>query len=130
MLLLDVEVEEAEAEDSVEVDSTVDEDSWVVVSCVVDSSVVEVGSSVVVGLSSVVVVFSSVVVGSSCVVSSVFCVSDFVSVVLSSSEDSVSCRRTHCCHRFTNGPFPHGSCCTFCASRGASWPWFMADGAS
>lgn len=112
MLLLDVEVGSLEVEDEVEVDSTVDEDSWVVDSwvvdsCVVDSSVVDVGSSVVVGLSSVVVVFSSVVVGSSCVVSSVFRLSDFVSVV---SDESVSCRRTHCRHRCTNGPFSHGYC--------------------
>lgn len=129
MLLLDVEVEslEVEVEVEVEVDSTVDEDSWVVVSCVVDSSVVDVGSSVVVGLSSVVVVFSSVVVGSSCVVSSVFRASDFVSVV---SDESVSCRRTHCRHRRTNGPFSHGPCCTLCASRGTSWSRFIAVGAS
>jgi hypothetical protein len=94
----------------VSVDETVDdeEDCSVDVASVVDSSVVDTGFSVVVVcLSSVVVASSSVVVSSSLVVS---LVSDFASVDVSlSSVSDVSCRRIHCCHFSTSGPFSHGS---------------------
>lgn len=112
----------------VSVDEIIDdeEDCSVDVASVVDSSVVDTGSSVVVGsssvvvgLSSVVVCFSSVVVALSSVVVSL--VSDFASVDVSlSSVALVSCRRIHCRHRSTSGPFCHGSwygCFAFmCAS--------------
>lgn len=126
LLLVDVDVD-VESLD-VSVDETVDdeEDCSVDVASVVDSSVVDTGSSVVDGLSSVVVCLSSVVVAlSSVVVSSswvVSLVSDFASVDVSlSSVAVVSCRRIHCRHRSTSGPFCHGSWCGcfafMCASK-------------
>lgn len=108
----DVDVDVDVGSLDVSVDEIIDdeEDCSVDVASVVDSSVVDTGSSVVVGLSSVVVCLSSVVVALSSVVVSL--VSDFASVDVSlSSVALVSCRRIHCRHRSTSGPFCHGSWC-------------------